>query len=549
MENNVVSVMLWGEEVGKLYWDERSKRAVFNYHQDFIKKGVEIAPLTASVKGSAAKGMPILGNSEKIYQGLPPFLADSLPDRWGNMVFDQWTAQNHIPKRKLTPVDKLSFIGKRGMGAFEFIPATPGLESSSTLQIESLYQLARRIFEEREEISVQDDEALQLQSIYEVGTSAGGQHPKAIIAINETTHDIRSGQVPLPEGYTYYILKFAEGDDFPFTQMEMVYYEMAKEAGITMMPSRLIQIEGKHHFLTERYDRINGEKIHTQTLAAMNPDATSYEDLFEVCRKLSIPASEQSELYRRMVFNVMGGNVDDHIKNFSFLMERNGTWHITPAYDMTFTTNLDGAAYENVHSMNITGKDNGITEDDLLLFARQNGIKNAKRIIEEVSLAISHFYDYATNHQIDDYWKDRIEEHLSGLVSPTIGETMKHYLPTIVEPYETENGFLVSEINIIENTRHDFRIEAVINGKRQKYIAGRKSDLAVEIIAKGRNKMTVENKKELVERLLLPLAKDKSRQIATLLFVINIILMFNIAKSVYPHLSNTVKYLPAQSTL
>lgn len=376
--NNVVSVMLWGEEVGKLYWDERNKRAVFNYHPDFIKKGVEIAPLTASVKGPAAKGMPILGNKEKTYQGLPPFLADSLPDRWGNMVFDQWAAQNHIPKRKLTPVDKLSFIGKRGMGAFEFIPATPGLESSSTLQIESLYQLARRIFEEREEISVQDDEALQLQSIYEIGTSAGGQHPKAIIAINETTHDIRSGQVPLPEGYTYYILKFAEGDDFPFTQMEMVYYEMAKEAGITMMPSRLIQIEGKHHFLTERYDRINGEKIHTQTLAAMNPDATSYEDLFEVCRKLNIPASEQSELYRRTVFNIMGGNVDDHIKNFSFLMERNGTWHITPAYDMTFTTNLDGAAYENAHSMSIAGKDNDITEDDLMQFAKQNGIKNAK---------------------------------------------------------------------------------------------------------------------------------------------------------------------------
>ena len=181
--------------------------------------------------------------------------------------------------------------------------------------------------------------------------------------------------------------------------------------------------------------------------------------------------------------------------------------HITPAYDMTFTTNLDGAAYENVHSMNISGKDNGITEDDLLQFARQNGIKNAKRIIEEVSLAISHFYDYATNYQIDEYWKDRIEEHLSGLVSPLIGETMKHYLPTIVEPYETEDGFLVSEINIIENTRHDFRIEAVINGKRQKYIAGRKSDLAAEIIAKGRNKMTVENKKELLERLLLPLAR------------------------------------------
>lgn len=511
MENNVISVMLWGEEVGKLYWDERSKRAIFNYHPDFIRKGLDIAPLTASVKGAASKGMPILGNKDKLYQGLPPFLADSLPDRWGNKVFEQWATQNHIPKRKLTPVDKLSFIGKRGMGAFEFIPATPGLEKSSSIQISNLYRLARRIFEEREEISVQDDETLDLQSIYEVGTSAGGQHPKAIIAINEETHDIRSGQVPLPDGYTYYILKFSEGDDFPFTQLEMTFYEMATEAGISIMPSKLVQIEGRFHFLTERYDRINGEKKHIQTLAAMNPDATGYEDLFEVCRKLNISAGEQAELYRRMVFNVMGGNVDDHIKNFSFLMERNGTWHITPAYDMTFTTNLDGSSYENAHSMSIDGKDDEITEDDLLRFAKQNGIKNAKKIINEVCIAISHFYDYATKYQINEYWKDRIEQHLSKLVPPSIGTTMNHYLPTFVEPYKTEDGFWVSEINFIENSRHNFRIEAVINGKRQKYIAGRKSELATEIIAKGRNKMNIEYKKEFVKRLLLPLARRESQ--------------------------------------
>ena len=179
----------------------------------------------------------------------------------------------------------------------------------------------------------------------------------------------------------------------------------------------------------------------------MNPDATSYEDLFEVCRKLNIPANEQSELYRRTVFNIMGGNVDDHIKNFSFLMEKNGTWHITPAYDMTFTTNLDGAAYENIHSMSISGKNDGITEVDLLLFAKLNGIKNAKKIIEEVSFAVSHFYNYATNYQIGDYWQDRIEQHLSGLVLPNIGETMKHYLPTIVEPYEAEDGFLLTYVH------------------------------------------------------------------------------------------------------
>lgn len=509
MENNIISVMLWGDEVGKLYWDERTRRAVFNYNPVFIQKGLEIAPLTASVKGPAAKGMPVLGNKEKLYQGLPPFLADSLPDKWGNMVFDRWAMHNRIPKQKLTPVDKLSFIGKRGMGAFEFVPATPGLETVLALQLDSLYQLAHRIFEEREDVSVQDDETLHMQSIYEVGTSAGGQHPKAIIGINDKTHEIRSGQVSLPEDYTYYILKFAEGNDFPFTQVEMAYYEMAKEAGITMMLSRLMEIEGKYHFLTARYDRVKGEKLHTQTLAAMNPDATSYEDLFEVCRKLNISLNEQSELFRRMVFNVMGGNVDDHTKNFSFLMGRDGIWQLTPAYDVTFTINLDGAAYENVHSMSILGKVDEITEDDLLQFAKLNGIKNGKKIIEEVSSAISHFYDYASSLGIDDYWKDRIEKHLSGLVLPTDREKMQHYLPTILEPYETADGFHVSDVSFIENTRHDFRIEATIDGKRHRFVVARKSELAAEIVAGGRNKMSVEGKKELVERLLLPQARKK----------------------------------------
>lgn len=499
--------MLWGEEVGRIYWDTRSKRAVFSYNPDFIRKGIDVAPLTAPINGAAAKGFPVVGSREKLYQGLPPFLADSLPDRWGNKVFENWAVKNHIPKHRLTPVDKLAFIGRRGMGALEFIPAVDGLESPNTVQIDSLYRLAQRIFEEREAISVQDDEGLDLQSLYEVGTSAGGQHPKAIIAINETTHEIRSGQVLLPEGYTYYILKFAEGDDFPFTQLEMAYYGMAKEAGITMMPSRLLRIDGRSHFLTARYDRAGGRKIHTQTLAAMNPDADSYEDMFEVCRKLGIPANEQSELFRRMVFNVMGGNVDDHVKNFSFMMEPDGVWHITPAYDVTFTTNLDGTVLENAHSMSIQGKFEDITEEDLKLFARQNGIKNAGRIIDEVCAAVSHFYTYASECQIDDYWKDRIESFLSGLLPSAFGESMKHYLPTVVEPYMTEDGFRVSDVRIVESPRHDFRVDAVIDGKTQKYIAGRKSDLAAEIVRKGRGKMSADDMKALVKRLLLPLER------------------------------------------
>lgn len=224
-----------------------------------------------------------------------------------------------------------------------------------------------------------------------MGTSAGGQHPKAIIAINEESHDIRSGQVELPEGYTYYLLKFAEGNDFPFTNVEMAYYEIAVEAGINMMPSKLINVEGKWHFLTERYDRVKGMKVHTQTLAAMNPDACSYEDLFEVCRKLKISVTEQTELFRRTVFNMLAANVDDHIKNFSFMMDRDGSWHITPAYDLTFTTNLDGAAYENVHSLTLLGKRSDITVADLVQFAKMNSIKGEKAIINQVATAIAHF--------------------------------------------------------------------------------------------------------------------------------------------------------------
>ncbi len=416
MQNNIVSVKLNGEEVGQLYWDERNRRAVFSYHPSFVQKGIEVAPLTASLTGNVAKGFPVMGNKEKLYQGLPPFIADSLPDRWGNKVFEQWAAQNHIPMRQLTPVDKLSFIGKRGMGALEFTPATAGLDESSSVQIDSLYRLAKEIFEKREGAIVLPEEELSMQSLYEVGTSAGGQHPKAIIAIHRETGDIRSGQVELPPEYTYYILKFAEGDDFPFTHVEMAFYEMALEAGICMMPSKLLTVGGKSHFITERYDRKAGKKVHTQTLAAMCPGATSYEELFSTSRLLNIPATEIAEEYRRMVFNVMGGNVDDHIKNFSFLMDERGTWHITPAYDMTFTTNLDGASYENGHSMTILGKGNDITVPDLIQFAKENSIKNEQKIISEVANAISHFYDFARKHLVDEYWADRIEQHLSALV-------------------------------------------------------------------------------------------------------------------------------------
>ena len=321
MQNNVLSIRLWGQELGRIYWDKIQSRAVFEYNSAFISAGMDVAPLSASIH-SVAAGRPILGNKDALYQGLPPFIADSLPDKWGSLVFECWAKENNIRSKDITPVDKLAFIGKRAMGALEFCPAVELAEVQEELALASLYDLAQRIFDERTDVMVLPEESLTLQSLYAVGTSAGGKHPKAIIAIHNDTHEIRSGQIDLGDDYTYYILKFAETDRFPYTQVEQAYYEMATAAGITMMPSRLVEVDGKKHFLTERFDRRAGRRIHTQTLAAMSTTADSYEDLMRVARLLQVPQSEQDELFLRMIFNVFGGNVDDHQKNFSYFRKQ-----------------------------------------------------------------------------------------------------------------------------------------------------------------------------------------------------------------------------------
>ena len=405
MENNVLKVMLWGMTVGRLYWNTERRRAYFTYDQAFLTKELDIAPLTASINSPLSqRGLPHAGNTDKLYAGLPEFIADSLPDRWGDTIFRQWAVAHNIPMRHLTPVDRLAFIGKRSMGALEFEPAYESDNQPFAVDLESLYQLAGQLFSERQEISLSADNPLHIENLYKVGTSAGGMRPKAIIAINDETGEIRSGQAELPAEYVHYIIKFNEGKKFPFTLVEMAYYRMATAAGINMMPSRLIEIDGLHHFLTQRFDRVQGRKVHVQTLAAMDPLADSYEDLFTVCRRLRLPAHEISEQYRRMVFNVLTGNVDDHTKNFSFMMDEDGTWHITPAYDLTFTIDLEAPAYVNRHSLTIGGKNDAITTADLLHFARMNDIKDADSIIADVTQAIRHFPEYATEYGIEDRW-------------------------------------------------------------------------------------------------------------------------------------------------
>lgn len=410
MENKAIAIRLWGEVLGYLSWDGHRRCSTFAFEEEFLKTGWDVAPLYCSIHSPSALS-PRRGNADKLYAGLPPFVADSLPDRWGNRVFDAWAKRNGIPSRSLTALDRLSFVGKRGMGALEFEPAQLLTGEELPMPLAELYHLAIAIQEERQEVWMDSHGNVILEDLYRVGTSAGGKRAKAVIAINKEG-EVRSGQAELPADYVHYILKFNDDKDFPFSEVEYAYYNMACEAGISMMPSRLMQIEGKSHFLTERFDRRNGEKVHVLTLAAMDTEADSYEDLFAVCRKLRLPEGQQRELFRRMVFNVLGCNVDDHSKNFSFLMDKQGVWSLAPAYDMLFTVDLDGPKYLNRHSLSVGIKTDGITINDLCAFAHENDISQPEAVIDEVKSALSKWDRFATDANVPKSWTDRIGEEL-----------------------------------------------------------------------------------------------------------------------------------------
>jgi len=414
MENNILEVVIWNRRVGTLQWDTKERRAKFLFYKDFLSSGWDLSPLENSIYGiHATRGLYIGGNKDKIYAGLPPFIADSLPEHWGNILFKRWAEEEGLSLKNLTSVDKLAFIGKRGMGALEFIPQTPDIKDKPfDLHVERLYRMAELILDERKKTIISNDEIKDLQHLYQVGTSAGGKHSKALIAIDEKTGKIRSGQVSLPASYKYYIIKFAEKDRFPFCEVEYAYYLMATAAGIEMMPSKLIEAGERNHFITERFDRKNGEKIHTQTLAAIRPDVDSYEELLGVCNALKLPMNEIEQQYRRMVFNVLAGNVDDHSKNFSFMMDKDGKWHLAPAYDITFTIDMDAWSLYNRHCLTVCGKDDEIKKDDIFAFAKNLGIRNAKRIIEEVEESIKNFRQFAEQAKVQPQWIDRIDEWL-----------------------------------------------------------------------------------------------------------------------------------------
>ena len=501
MRSNIVKVMLWGQEVGSLYWDERRKRAVFNYHPDFIKAGLDIAPLSASIKDPRNR-LPIYGlANDDIFYGLPAFISDSLPGRWGNAVFDAWAAENNVSASEITSVDKLSFIGKRSMGALEFEPAQ-AFDEQRSYQLAELYKKALEILHGREEVTVAGQD-LTLSALYEVGTSAGGNHSKAVIAINKETGDVRSGQVMLPEGYKYYLLKFAETRHYPLTTIEMAYYDMATMAGIDMMPSELIEIGGESHFLTERYDRKSGEKVHTVSLAGMMPDATSYEQLMDVCLKLQLPYKEREEVYRRAVFNMLTTNVDAHIRNFEFMLEKGQTdWHISPAYDLTFSCFNPHNKLDEYHYLSMNGKRTGVNHDDMLAFARRYMIDNPNAIIKQCVDAVMEFRAIATNYGVSEHWQDVVERHFAEM-TPDLLWGLQGYKPHVFS-YVLENGVHVEDAQWQEMGNGAFRLTARINGAEYRATVSPKSPTGKRIADCGGIKMSKESLRQFVNDLLLP---------------------------------------------
>ena len=416
--NNAIHVMLWGNQVGTLFWEEKESISYFEFDPQFLEKGLDISPIMySSQKLREQNHFPIKGIRGR-FKGLPPFVADSLPDRWGSKVFAVWCQQQKINPNEITPLDFLLYLGKRGMGAFEYEPAFDLLHTkdTDTINVVELYQYAQAILLGRLDLRLKMDESLALQDIFKVGTSAGGQRPKAIIAIKKGTNEpdvICSGQGDVPDGFRHAILKFQE-HDYPSAELEMTYYEMAKACGIRMMESEMIKCEGVNHFLTYRFDREGNNKLFSQTLMALYPSADSYESFLYAVKALGLGYRDTLEAFRRMAFNVIAHNVDDHAKNFSFLMNRKGQWSLAPAYDLTFSVDLEALPFENYHTFSANSKVSDINDKDMLEVAEHFDLKerDALKVIDEVRSSVRRFPEIAERNEVPKDWIEKIYSYL-----------------------------------------------------------------------------------------------------------------------------------------
>lgn len=412
---NVAEVRIWNTLVGAVAWDEATGLASFEYDPRFKAKEWDLAPLTMPIKGTRnifsfpalrKKPEPALDS----FKGLPGLLADVLPDRYGNELINLWLARQGRPQNSMNPVEMLCFIGTRGMGALEFEP-TFGPKSQSTFAVEigALVDIAREMLSTKEAFSTNlaADAQKALSELLSIGTSAGGARPKAVIAWNEQTGEVRSGQTKAPEGFGHWLLKLDGvsevqlGSSHGYGRVEMAYYNMACACGITMMPSRLLEENGRAHFMTKRFDREGGAtKHHVQTFCAIQHVdynaimSYSYEQLFQTMRELRLPYPDAEQMFRRMTFNVAARNCDDHTKNFSFRLQQGGRWELAPAYDVCHAWQPNHR-WVSQHALSINGKRQDITKADLLAVGQTVRVRKAGEIIEEINETVSQWQRFA----------------------------------------------------------------------------------------------------------------------------------------------------------
>jgi serine/threonine-protein kinase HipA len=417
-------INIWKKRVGAVSWDNDRKIATIEFGENFINERIDLSPIMMPLieltRGVRVHSFANL--SMQTFKGLPGLLADSLPDRYGNNLIDEWLSIRGKSKEDFSVVERLCYIGKRGMGALEFEPAILGAEDKSVLiQIEELVDIARQVLNKRKDLNTGfgNNYKNAVKEIIRIGTSAGGARAKAVIAVNDKTKKVRSGQVEVPKGFEQWILKFDGvmdeqlGKTDGYGRVEYAYHKMAVTAGISMTECRLLEENERAHFMTKRFDRMpENEKIHMQTLCAIahfdynDPDSYSYEQLFQVMRKMKLPYADAAQVFTRIVFNVIACNYDDHTKNISFLLRQNQQWRLSPAYDVIYSYNPQGI-WTKRHQMSVNGKRDNIDYRDLLAIANENNIKSPKEIIDRVLQAVSNWKKYAKDANVQ---KEKINE-------------------------------------------------------------------------------------------------------------------------------------------
>lgn len=422
---NIAKVLLWGQKIGSLARDERSGDILFEYTPEFTQTGIEPSPLFVPVKKGVVYNFKDL--NRQTYKGLPGFIADSLPDTFGNYLINNWLSTQGRDPETYNTIERLLFQGSRAMGALCFEPETsPIFNKSVDVELNTLVDIAIKALSYKQTLDTNiSEKETALQTIIRIGTSAGGSRAKAVVAYNKETGSIRSGQVDAPDGYEHYLLKMdgvtngSLGDPAFYGCLEYSYYKMALSAEIEMTESFLLPDGKRKHFMTKRFDRIGGShRVHMVTLCGLahsdfnTPGAFAYEYLFGVMRQMHLKSSEMEQAYKRLVFNVIGRNQDDHTKNFSFLLDTDNVWKLSPAYDLTYAYKPNGD-YTNLHQMSINGKRDNIKREDLLAVAENASIKKTKanKIIDNIKNIFSHIDNYL-EPEIPENMVDKIKANL-----------------------------------------------------------------------------------------------------------------------------------------